>query len=1090
MRRKLRFLLPLPLLAILLWTGCDDKANQPMGVLVFSKTAGYRHASIADGKRMFLQLGRENNFRVDTTEDATVFTQANLSKYKVVVFLSTTGDILDTRQQEEFQRFIQAGGGFVGIHAAADTEYDWPWYNKLVGAYFESHPNDPNIRKATVRRVQADHPAVKHLPDAWEREDEWYNYKSIQNFTTLLRVDESTYEGGTNGDNHPISWYKEVDGGRMFYTGLGHTEASYTEDNFLRHVLGGLLYAAGDQKPVDYRAATVMPEENRFPVSILTSNLAEPMELELLPDGRPLWIERKGAIWVYDPDFEEKAKVGEITVDSDFEDGLMGLALDPGFKENNWLYLYYSPLGEGMTEQYLSRFTWTGNGLDMDSEKVLLKVKTDRNMCCHSGGSIEFGPGGLLHLSVGDDTNPFESDGFAPIDPRAGEKLPNFDARRSSSNSQDLRGKILRIKPEPDGTYSIPEGNLFTDPAQGRPEIYVMGCRNPFRIAVDQHTGAVYWGDVGPDAGENSDKFGPRGHDEVNVAPTAGYYGWPLFVADNKTYHQRDFKTGKTGSPFDPEHPINDSPLNTGLRELPPARPAMIYYPYAQSDEFPELGEGGRNAMAGPIYHASDYADSESRFPDYYDGKFFFYDWMRHYIMAATVDEEGWVQSYERFLPNVKFPQPMDMLFSPQGDMYVLTYGTKWFSQNPDAQIMHIKYNSGNRPPVADLAVEETIGGKPFRLQAASAASVDYDDDPLTTTWLLNGKEIDQGEVLDYNIAEAGVYKLLMRVDDGQGNTAQAERELIVGNALPQLALNIKGNRTFYFDGTSLDYTVDVSDSEDGELNSGISPEAVTVSLDYLEGNDEIQIQQGHQMATEETKFVLGKNFIAESDCSSCHQVAEKSIGPTYNDIADKYRTDRKADTYLTGKIIKGGGGVWGEQAMAAHPNLPASKVLQMVHYIRSLGDPNAAPATPSLPVTDRVRLLKHQSSREDGRYYLMATYTDQGVGELPRLTSRDVVVLRSPRMAPDKFTSHDKVLAQTLSADDNPLGDQPLDLLVGTRRRPRQLRRNRPDRPEPPETDCPRLARHDQRGDGGGGTGRPGRRDGDRLGRISPADG
>ncbi len=243
----------------LVTTGCKDKRDDRMGVLVFSKTAGYRHASIANGKEMFLELGRRNDFLVDTSEDATVFTQANLKRYKVVVFLSTTGNVLDTRQQEEFQRFIQAGGGFVGIHAAADTEYDWPWYNQLVGAYFESHPNDPNIRKATVRVIDAAHPATEHLPAAWTREDEWYNYKSIQQFTTLLRVDESTYEGGTNGDDHPISWYKEIEGGRMFYTGLGHTEASYTEDNFVRHVLGGLLYAAGDKKPVDYRAATPTP---------------------------------------------------------------------------------------------------------------------------------------------------------------------------------------------------------------------------------------------------------------------------------------------------------------------------------------------------------------------------------------------------------------------------------------------------------------------------------------------------------------------------------------------------------------------------------------------------------------------------------------------------------------------------------------------------------------------------------------------------------------------------------------------------------------------------------------------------------------
>ena len=620
---------------------------------------------------------------------------------------------------------MEAGGNWMGIHAAADTEYDWPWYNQLVGAYFQSHPRGQP--QATVLVDNHDHPATEFLEDTWVRKDEWYNYKNIQDdFVTLMRVDESTYEGGENGDDHPIAWYKPFSNGRMFYTGLGHTNESYQEPNFVKHVMGGLTYLFGENKAVSYAGVKQTPEENRFPVQTLVTGMTEPMELELLPDGRPIWVERSGAIKVYDPDFEAVAEVHSMDVWTEFEDGLLGIALDPDFAQNNWLYLYYSPNGEESVNR-LSRFKFSGNTLDESSEQVILDVPVDRNRCCHSGGSIEFGGTGLLHLAIGDNTNPFESDGFSPIDDSRDE--PNYDARRSASNTMDLRGGIIRIRVEEDGSYTIPEGNLFPGGEGGRPEIYAMGMRNPFRIHVDQRNGNVYWGDIGPDAGKDSLGLGPRGHDEVNVARQAGYFGWPLFIGDNKPYHRRDFASGKLGEAFDPAAPLNESSLNTGARELPPAQPAMIYYPYPVSEEFPQLGEGGRNAMAGPVYYRDDFEASEVKFPDYYDGKFFFYDWMRDYIMAATLDETGYVTEFEPFLPGTELRHPMDMLFGPDGSLYVIEYGRKWFSRNSDARLLKIQYNGGNRPPVPEVEVVAGVGAAPFRLQANASKSLDRSEE-------------------------------------------------------------------------------------------------------------------------------------------------------------------------------------------------------------------------------------------------------------------------------------------------------------------------------------------------------------------------
>lgn len=212
-------------------------------VLIYSKTAGYHHESIAAGIKAIQKLGSENGFAVDSTTDSTYFTSQNLKKYNAVIFLNTTGNVLDDKGQEAFQKYIQSGGGFVGIHSATDTEYDWPWFNKLVGAQFKSHPEQQN---AVLNVVDPSFIATKHLPHEWKHWDEWYNFKSIQiddSYHVLITVDESSYKGGENGNFHPVSWYHNFDGGRSFYTALGHTNESYEDTLFLQHLLGGINYA-------------------------------------------------------------------------------------------------------------------------------------------------------------------------------------------------------------------------------------------------------------------------------------------------------------------------------------------------------------------------------------------------------------------------------------------------------------------------------------------------------------------------------------------------------------------------------------------------------------------------------------------------------------------------------------------------------------------------------------------------------------------------------------------------------------------------------------------------------------------------------
>lgn len=236
------------LLLVLVSSACaGDPPAEETRLLVFSKTVGFRHESIPAGIEAMRRLADENGYVVDATEDGSAFTDDNLARYQAVVFLNTSGNVLDPAQEEAFERFIRSGRSFVGVHAATDTEFDWPWYGRMVGGYFESHPNNPNVRPGVFRVRDGGHPSTEGLPERWERVDEFYNFRSMNpDVHVLVDIDESSYEGGTHGDDHPMTWYHDYDGGRVWYTAMGHTEESYSEPLFLQHLLGGIRYAVGE----------------------------------------------------------------------------------------------------------------------------------------------------------------------------------------------------------------------------------------------------------------------------------------------------------------------------------------------------------------------------------------------------------------------------------------------------------------------------------------------------------------------------------------------------------------------------------------------------------------------------------------------------------------------------------------------------------------------------------------------------------------------------------------------------------------------------------------------------------------------------
>jgi cytochrome c len=995
MKSLLRLMLVISSVGILV--SCNHREGEPR-VLVFTKTAGFHHSSIPNGVDAIMKLGAQNHFQVDTTSDASMITEDSLKKYAALVFLHTTGNLFNAQEQSDLERYIQAGGGFVGIHAAADANYDWHWYGRLVGGYFNGHPQQ---QEAVLHLVDKDTTMTGNIPATWKRKDEWYNYKSLDSdLHVMVTIDEKSYTGGTNGANHPMAWYHDFDGGRSWYTELGHTEESFTDPAYLSHILAGIKYAIGDNKALNYSKATTLraPDEDRFTkTQLVQATFFEPTEMTILPNLDVLIAQRRGELMLYKNSTNSVKQAGffnvyyktQHTPGVNSEEGLLGIQADPDYAHNHYVYIYYSPMDSSVDR--LSRFTFENDTLDPKTEKVVLEVKTTREICCHTGGSIAFGKDDELFLSVGDNSTPFDEPGnppfnthaFGPLDDRPGHE--QFDSRRGAGNTNDLRGKILRIKINKDGTYGIPEGNLFpkgTD--KTRPEIYVMGDRNPYRISVDKKNGYLYWGEVGPDARADSmDTRGPRGYDELNQAKKAGNFGWPYFVGNNYPYHEYDYATGKSGPAFDAQHPVNNSRNNTGLRDLPALSPPFIWYPYDESAEFPSVGSGGRTAMAGPAYYSDMYPE-KTRYPDYYNKKVFIYEWIRGWIKAVSLTPNGDFDRLEPFMEHTRFNAPIDMEMGPDGRLYILEYGSGWFQKNPDAGLARIDYNSGNRPPVvAAVHVDKTAGALPFKGKATADVK-DPDHDPLTYKWTLgNGNVVEtKTPSVDFNFTNAGDYNIQLEVKDDKGATTKSNVvSVYAGNEIPDVAIQLGGNKSFYLPGKPVPYSVKVQDK--GAFDTA----NVYVSANFIEGYDRAgdnNVGMGNTMA--------GKNLAFSSDCKTCHKESEKSIGPAFVQVAQKYDKDPNAMNYLINKIKKGGAGVWGDQAMPAHPSTSDADLKEIVTYVLSLSKKETIKK--SMPSSGTV--TPPANAKGNPTLVIAASYTNTPGSNLKALTGSKTVALPS----------------------------------------------------------------------------------------------
>ncbi|TXS57600.1 ThuA domain-containing protein [Streptomyces sp. t39] len=594
----------------------------------------------------------------------------------------------------------------------------------------------------------------------------------------------------------------------------------------------------------DPEAAPAAAEFQQVTLAKGGEETGEPMSLAVLPDRSVLHTSRSGELRMTDAAGNTRV-VGTVPVYSHDEEGLQGIALDPGFSENRAIYLYYAPPldtpagdapNEGTPEEFakfdgvnrLSRFLLREDGtLDNASEKKVIDIPATRGICCHVGGDIDFDADGNLYLSTGDDSNPFASDGFTPIDDRPG-RNPAYDARRTSGNTNDLRGKILRIKVAEDGSYTVPEGNLFAPGTEKtRPEIYAMGFRNPFRFSVDKKTGILYVGDYGPDAGAADPKRGPAGQVEFARVTGPGNFGWPFCTGDNDPYVDYDFATKTSGAAFDCANLRNDSPHNTGLTELPPAQAAWIPY---DGGSVPEFGSGSESPMGGPVYRHDPENDSPVAFPAEYDGDFFAGEFGRRWIKRIEQGEDGTVQSVNP-VPWTG-TQIMDMAFGPDGALYVLDYGTAWFGGDENAGLYRIENATGGRSPVAEAAANRTSGTAPLKVAFSSAGTADADGDELTYAWDFGDGSTSTAANPVHTYRKNGTYTATVTAEDPTGRTGSASVRVVVGNTAPKVTLDLPAEGALFSFGDEIPFKVTVTDKEDGTVD------CAKVKVTYVLGHD------------------------------------------------------------------------------------------------------------------------------------------------------------------------------------------------------------------------------------------------------------
>ncbi|WP_018930474.1 ThuA domain-containing protein [Gracilibacillus lacisalsi] len=784
----------------------DHEDGDVHKLLVVTHTAGYRHASIEDIKDVMPEWGEENGFEVtfvDGTDQARegdlsldeAFTPEFLADYDAIMFGNTTMNFGTEEQREAIIDFVENGGGFIGAHAAIDTGYDWPEYGEMVGAYFDSHPWTQEVNFLVE---DSEHPATEHLTSGeWTKLEEVYIFPEDMNPRDagkhiLLSLDTDSVEGERGGqfDDHPTSWCSPQEAGRVFITALGHHSQTWTsEEKFEQHFLGGLEYVFG--LATDTNCDEPSPKPGLVSET-LTDAVPRPTSLEVTDDNRVFSISINGGVYETQPNGSTN-QILDIDTTTEGEHGVMGIALDPEFDENGYVYIYYSVPGyteDGEIINNLSRFDYADGTIDPDSEEILLEVPSGPQ-CCHQAGFIEFGPDDKLYLTLGD--NYPATNG------------PQVNSITTSQNLGDLRGSILRLNK--DG--SVPEDNPFVDVEGARGEIYAYGFRNPYRISFDPETGYIYEGDVGPD-GED--------YDEFNVITEPGQnFGWPYVNGDNPydEFSDRfvefaenfDFSTIRGDLSAEDILTIPDEILDFAENE---ATYPIAFYPYGEKEPW---GSGGRSASAGPVYQPG---TGENALPSSYHGKLLFYDFARGWMKAVDTDENGEIVSVDNFIEGLKLP--MDVEIGPDGSIYIAEFGNSWWEVNEESGIRKVSWGVLERAPEVQVEASAEYVQVGEEVSFDTSGTQDPDGDEITFAWDFGDGNTSTEANPVHTFTENGSYNVRLTVTDTTGKTANWSKTIVVGNTPPVVEIDDYEGKTFFNNGDTITVTGSATDQEDGEL--------------------------------------------------------------------------------------------------------------------------------------------------------------------------------------------------------------------------------------------------------------------------------
>ncbi|SNY69454.1 ThuA domain-containing protein [Paractinoplanes atraurantiacus] len=727
-------------------------------------------------------------------------------------------------------------------------------------------PPPPAVNRAVVDILDRQHPATKDLGLTITREDRWNNWDQnpIGKVHTLAQVEERHYDPGlgANGPFHPISWCRDYDGGRSFYTGMGHTDGSYGEEAFRKHLTGALGWTSGIVRGDCQATIASNYKVERLTAANKTGELdqiGEPHGLTITPDGTVFYVGKAacpsgpivswddpkvglgcGTIHSYDPGTKQVKLLTTLPVMGNRgsgdelvknEEGLLGIVPDPKFAENGWLYVYWMPHAsidrqKRVGQRTVSRFTYdkAAQTIDQGTRKDLIQWPVQIHSCCHAGGGMAFDAKGNLYVGSGDSNSSGGSDGYSGNNwTQAYEGLSFQDARRTAGNTNDLNGKIIRIHPEADGTYTIPQGNLFPPGTEKtRPEIYVMGVRNIARLQIDPKKQWLTAGWVGPDASAPSPELGPAKYETATIITEAGNHGWPYCMGNKQPYRDRSNTDAKilTGW-YDCDSPKNESPRNTGLTDLPPIKNNMIWYsPDGGGPVFPArdasgvpsykaaeatytqpyLRGGGQAVMSGPTYHR-DLVDASSTvaWPAYWNDKWLIGDQSNSANrVAVTVDPAGVPQqappafgeSLRAIIPAGgganQLQSWMDAKFGPDGALYMLDYAGGFFSLHPNQKLIRITYQGG-APTPAPTATAVAVQDKPLTYAFSGSRS-----GGLSYKWTFGDGGTSTEANPRHTYARVGTYEATLTITYAGGQTATVKTTVTVGCAVADPATTVR----------------------------------------------------------------------------------------------------------------------------------------------------------------------------------------------------------------------------------------------------------------------------------------------------------